>query len=78
MSQSGPGKPTSDDGFKDTADAPDDAIAQPSNPSWVDSGESDGALYYVSPFIPGGSLRDRLNREKKLPIDEYFTNDFLP
>src|SRR5437899_4289809 len=36
----------------------------------IDSGESDGSLYYVSPFIPGGSLRDRLNREKKLPIDD--------
>jgi len=36
----------------------------------IDSGESDGSLYYVSPFIPGGSLRDRLNREKKLPVDD--------
>ncbi|HJQ10240.1 MAG TPA: serine/threonine-protein kinase, partial [Gemmatimonadaceae bacterium] len=36
----------------------------------IDSGESDGSLYYVSPFIPGGSLRDKLNGEKKLPIDE--------
>jgi serine/threonine-protein kinase len=36
----------------------------------IDSGESEGSLYYVSPFIPGGSLRDRLNREKSLPIDD--------
>ena len=36
----------------------------------IDSGESDGSLYYVSPYIPGGSLRDRLNREKQLPIDD--------
>jgi TolB-like protein/Tfp pilus assembly protein PilF len=36
----------------------------------IDSGESEGALYYVSPFVEGGSLRDRLDREKKLPIDE--------
>ena len=36
----------------------------------IDSGESDGALYYVSPYISGGSLRDRLNRDKKLPIDD--------
>ncbi len=36
----------------------------------IDSGESEGSLYYVSPFIPGGSLRDRLNREIKLPIDD--------
>jgi len=36
----------------------------------IDSGESDGSLYYVSPFIPGGSLRDKLNKERRLPIDE--------
>src|SRR5712691_1680687 len=36
----------------------------------IDSGESDGSLYYVSPFVPSGSLRDRLNREKRLPIDD--------
>ena len=36
----------------------------------IDSGESDGSLYYVSPYIPGGSLRDRLNRQNKLPVDE--------
>lgn len=36
----------------------------------IDSGESDGSLYYVSPYVPGGSLRDRLNREKKLSVDD--------
>jgi serine/threonine-protein kinase len=36
----------------------------------IDSGESDGALYYVSPYVAGGSLRDRLNKEPKLPIDD--------
>ncbi|HKN57976.1 MAG TPA: protein kinase [Gemmatimonadaceae bacterium] len=36
----------------------------------IDSGESAGLLYYVSPFVPGGSLRDRLNREKRLPVDD--------
>jgi serine/threonine-protein kinase len=36
----------------------------------IDSGESGGSLYYVSPFVPGGSLRDRLNRESKLPVDD--------
>jgi eukaryotic-like serine/threonine-protein kinase len=36
----------------------------------IDSGESDGSLYYVSPYVAGGSLRDRLNREKQLPIDD--------
>ena len=28
----------------------------------IDSGESDGLLYYVSPYLAGGSLRDRLRR----------------
>jgi serine/threonine protein kinase/lipoprotein NlpI len=36
----------------------------------IDSGESDGSLYYVSPYVAGGSLRQRLNRDKKLPIDD--------
>ena len=36
----------------------------------IDSGESDGSLYYVSPYIPGGSLRDRLNRQGRLPVDD--------
>src|SRR6202171_4293420 len=36
----------------------------------IDSGESDGSLYYVSPYVAGGSLRQRLNRDKKLSIDD--------
>ncbi len=36
----------------------------------IDSGESDGSLYYVSPYVAGGSLRDRLLRQKRLPIDD--------
>jgi serine/threonine-protein kinase len=35
-----------------------------------DSGEADGFLYYVMPYVAGESLRDRLNREKQLPIDD--------
>ncbi len=35
-----------------------------------DSGEADGFLYYVMPYIEGESLRDRLEREKQLPVDE--------
>jgi tetratricopeptide (TPR) repeat protein len=34
-----------------------------------DSGEADGMLYYVMPFVEGGSLRDRLAREGQLPIE---------
>ncbi len=33
-----------------------------------DSGVADGFLFYVMPFVDGESLRDRLNREKQLPI----------
>ncbi len=32
----------------------------------IDSGEKDGFLYYVMPFVDGESLRDRLIREKRL------------
>ncbi len=35
-----------------------------------DSGESDGLLYYVMPFIDGDTLRGRLDRERQLPVDE--------
>jgi tetratricopeptide (TPR) repeat protein/tRNA A-37 threonylcarbamoyl transferase component Bud32 len=31
-----------------------------------DSGEADGLLYYVMPFVTGGSLRDRIRREGPL------------
>jgi len=33
-----------------------------------DSGEVDGTVYYVMPYIEGESLRDRLVREKQLPV----------
>ena len=35
-----------------------------------DSGSADGLLFYVMPYVQGESLRDRLTREKQLPIDE--------
>jgi len=35
-----------------------------------DSGEAAGFLYYVMPFVEGESLRDRLSRERQLPIEE--------
>jgi Tol biopolymer transport system component/tRNA A-37 threonylcarbamoyl transferase component Bud32 len=35
-----------------------------------DSGEAAGLLYYVMPFVEGESLRDRLRREKQLPLDD--------
>jgi len=33
-----------------------------------DCGEAGGLLYYTMPFVEGESLRDRLTREKQLPI----------
>ncbi|HSA58027.1 MAG TPA: protein kinase [Gemmatimonadaceae bacterium] len=34
----------------------------------LESGEADGLLYYVMPFVEGESLRARLERERQLPI----------
>ena len=36
----------------------------------IDSGQADGLLYYVMPFVEGESVRDKLDREKQLSIDE--------
>src|SRR5690242_6149306 len=36
----------------------------------IDSGEVNGTAYYVMPFVEGESLRDRLVREKQLPIGD--------
>ncbi|HTC24701.1 MAG TPA: serine/threonine-protein kinase, partial [Gemmatimonadales bacterium] len=35
-----------------------------------DSGEADGLLYYVMPYVEGESLRARLQREGALPVDD--------
>src|SRR6266571_722534 len=35
-----------------------------------DSGQAGGFLYYVMPYIEGESLRDRLEREGQLPLEE--------
>jgi eukaryotic-like serine/threonine-protein kinase len=35
-----------------------------------DSGQVDGTVFYVMPYVDGESLRDRITREKQLPIDD--------
>jgi TolB-like protein/tRNA A-37 threonylcarbamoyl transferase component Bud32 len=35
-----------------------------------DSGETAGRLWFTMPFVRGESLRDRLRRERRLPVDE--------
>src|SRR5690349_6942410 len=35
-----------------------------------DSGETEGILYYVMPYVDGASLRQRMDREGQLPLDD--------
>jgi serine/threonine-protein kinase len=36
----------------------------------LDSGDADGVLYYVTPYVPDGSLRERLRREGRMGVAE--------
>jgi Tol biopolymer transport system component len=38
-----------------------------------DSGEAEGFLFYVMPYVEGESLRERLDREHQLPVQEAVT-----
>jgi tRNA A-37 threonylcarbamoyl transferase component Bud32 len=46
------------------------ALQHPHILGLIDSGEVSGTAYYVMPFVEGESLRDRLVREKQLPIGD--------
>ena len=35
-----------------------------------DSGQADSFLYYVMPYVEGESLRERIDRDQQLPVDE--------
>jgi eukaryotic-like serine/threonine-protein kinase len=35
-----------------------------------DSGEADSFLFYVMPFVEGETLKERIDRDKQLPVDE--------
>jgi serine/threonine-protein kinase len=43
-------------------------LAHPHIVPLIESGEVDGLLYFVAPHVPGGSLRERLSREPRLPL----------
>jgi len=45
-------------------------LAHPNILALHDSGEADGFLYFVMPYVAGESLRERLNREKQLPLED--------
>jgi eukaryotic-like serine/threonine-protein kinase len=45
-------------------------LQHPSILPLLDSGEADGLLYFVMPYVQGQSLRHRLNRERELPISD--------
>lgn len=35
-----------------------------------DSGEADGSLFYVMPYVEGETLQERIDRDKQLPVEE--------
>ena len=43
-------------------------LAHPNILPLHDSGEADGRVFYVMPYVPGESLRARLNRERQMPV----------
>jgi serine/threonine protein kinase len=45
-------------------------LQHPNILSLIDSGEVDGITYYVMPYVPGESLRERLDREHQLAVPE--------
>jgi serine/threonine-protein kinase len=45
-------------------------LAHPHIVPLIDSGEAGGLLYYVQPHVPGGSLRERLDAERRLPLKD--------
>ncbi|MFL5621640.1 MAG: serine/threonine-protein kinase [Gemmatimonadaceae bacterium] len=45
-------------------------LKHPNILSVITSGVKDGLMYYVMPFVPGQSLRERLVSEKQLPVED--------
>jgi serine/threonine-protein kinase len=46
------------------------ALQHPNLLPLFDSGQADGFLYYVMPYVEGETLRARLARERQLPVEE--------
>src|SRR5256885_11503567 len=46
------------------------ALNHPHRAAVHDSGEAAGLLYYVTPYVEGKTLRDRLQRDTRLPLEE--------
>jgi serine/threonine-protein kinase len=46
------------------------SLQHPNILALYDSGEADGFLYYVMPYVEGESLRKRLDREQQLPLHD--------
>ncbi len=46
------------------------SLAHPNILPLFDSGEAGGRLFYVMPYVEGGTLRDRLERERQLSIED--------
>jgi serine/threonine-protein kinase len=45
-------------------------LTHPNILALYDCGEADGLLYYTMPYVEGESLRERLKRERQLPIED--------
>jgi tRNA A-37 threonylcarbamoyl transferase component Bud32 len=48
------------------------ALRHPNILPLFDSGEADGFLFYVMPYVEGESLRARLERERQLPLEDAY------
>jgi len=45
-------------------------LTHPNILTLIDSGDADGLLFFVMPYVTGETLQDRINREGPLPVEE--------
>ncbi|MES2178378.1 MAG: ADOP family duplicated permease [Gemmatimonadota bacterium] len=48
-------------------------LQHPNVLSVFDAGEANGSPYYVMPYVRGGSLRDRLKRDERIPVGKVLS-----